>query len=126
MCLGHLNSKTKELDTNDPWRPFLSAAAWAIHSTVHTTLDTMPRQLVFGQDMLLPIQLKTDWARIWQCKQDIINVKNKKENSKGIEHEYRIGEKVILGKPRLISKQSALTGFLRPILMVQYASTVVL
>jgi hypothetical protein len=38
----------KELNTNDPWGPFLSAAAWAIRSTVHTTLDATPGQLGFG------------------------------------------------------------------------------
>jgi len=69
----------KELDPNDPWGSFLSAAAWAIRSTVHTTLDATPGQLVFGRDMLLPIQLKTDWARIRQRKQDIIDANNKKE-----------------------------------------------
>ena len=82
----------KELDTNDPWGHFLSAAAWAIRSTVHTTLDATPGQLVFARDMLLPIQIKTDWARIRQCKQDIINVNNRKENAKRIEHKYRVGE----------------------------------
>jgi len=97
----------KELDTNDPWGPFLSAAAWAIRSTVHTTLDATPGQLVFGRDMLLPIQIKTDWARIRQRKQDIINVNNRKENAKRIEHEYRVGEKVLLEKPGLVSKLSA-------------------
>jgi len=92
----------------DSWGPFLvSAAAWAIRSTVHTTLDATPGQLVFGQDMLLPIQLKTDWARIRQRKQDIINVNNRKENSKRNEHEYRVGKKVLLEKPGLISKLSA-------------------
>ena len=96
-----------ELDTNDPWGHFLSAAAWAIRSTVHTTLDATPGQLVFGRDMLLPIQIKTDWARIRQRKQDVINVNNRKENAKRIEHEYRVGEKVLLEKPGLISKLSA-------------------
>ena len=57
--------------------------------------------------MLLPIQLRTDWARIRQRKQDIINANNKKENAKRIEHEYRVGEKVLLEKPGLISKLSA-------------------
>jgi hypothetical protein len=99
--------ENEELDTNDPWGPFLSAAAWAIRSTVHTTLDATPGQLVFGRDMLLPIQLKTDWARIRQRKQDIINVNNRKENLIRIEHEYRVGKKVLLEKPGLISKLSA-------------------
>ena len=57
--------------------------------------------------MLLPIQIKTDWARIRQRKQDMINVNNRKENAKRIEHEYRVGEKVLLEKPGLISKLSA-------------------
>ena len=43
--------ENKELDTNDPWGHFLNAAAWAICSTVHTTLDATPGQLVFGRDM---------------------------------------------------------------------------
>ena len=43
----------KELDTNDPWGHFLSAAAWAIRSTVHTTLDATPGQLVFGRYIAL-------------------------------------------------------------------------
>ena len=84
----------KELDTNDPWGHFLSAAAWAIRNTVHTMLDATPGQLIFGRDMLLPIQIKTDRARIRQCKQDIINVNNRKENEKRIEHKYHVGEKV--------------------------------
>ncbi len=105
--LRTLELENKELNANDPWEPFLSAAAWAIRGTVNTTLDAMPGQLVFGQDMLLPIQLKTDWARIRQHKEDIINVNNKKENSKQIEHEYCVGEKVLLEKPGLISKLSA-------------------
>ena len=99
--------ENKELDTNDPWGHFLNAAAWAICSTVHTTLDAPPGQLVFGRDMLLPIQIKTYWARIRQRKQDIINVEYDKENAKCIEHEYRVGEKVLLEKPGLISKLSA-------------------
>jgi hypothetical protein len=81
---------------------------WAIvHSTVHATLDATPGQLVFGRDMLLLIQLKTDWARIRQRKQDIINGNNRKENAKRIAHEYRVGDKVLLEKPGLKSKLSA-------------------
>ena len=52
---------------------FLSATAWAIRSTVHTTFFATPGQLKFGHNMLLPIQLKIDWNRIRQRKQDIID-----------------------------------------------------
>jgi hypothetical protein len=57
--------------------------------------------------MLLPIQIKTDWAQIRQRKQDIINVNNCNKNEKRIEHEYRVGETVLLEKPGFISKLSA-------------------
>jgi hypothetical protein len=40
--------ENKELDPNNPWGHFLSAAAWAICSTIHTILDATPGQLVFG------------------------------------------------------------------------------
>ena len=37
-----------ELDEHDPWASFLSATAYAIRSTYHTTLEASPCQLVFG------------------------------------------------------------------------------
>ncbi len=38
----------RELNDADPWAPFLSATAWAIRSTYHTSLDATPGELVFG------------------------------------------------------------------------------
>jgi hypothetical protein len=32
----------RELDERDPWGPFLSSAAYAIHITVHTPLRATP------------------------------------------------------------------------------------
>ena len=53
----------QELDEENPWEPFLSSCcAWAIRSTYHTILQASPGQLIFGCDMLLPIQFKADWA----------------------------------------------------------------
>jgi hypothetical protein len=46
-------------------------------------------------------------SQIRQHKQDIINVNNRKENEKRIAHKYRVGDKVLLEKPGLISKLSA-------------------
>jgi hypothetical protein len=50
------------MDEKDPWGPFLSSAAYAIHSTFHTTLKATPGQLVFGRDMVLPIKCMADWG----------------------------------------------------------------
>ena len=96
----------QELDDNDPWSSFLSATAFAIRSTYHTVLDATPGQLVFGRDMVLPIQFKADWAEIIQRKRKQIETDNARENSKRIGHTYKVGDKVLLSKPGIIPKMS--------------------
>jgi hypothetical protein len=51
------------MDEKDPWEPFLSSTAHEIRSTFHTTLKATPLQLVFGRDMVLPIQIMADWGQ---------------------------------------------------------------
>ena len=99
--------ENKDLDEHDPWRPFLSAASWAIRSTYHTTLQATPGQLVFGRDMILPIQFQANWARIAQRKQDDVTRNNAKENAKRIAHVYTVGDKVLVTKPGIIGKMAA-------------------
>jgi transposase InsO family protein len=62
--LATFELSNRELPEYDPFGSFLSAAAWAIRSTIHTTLQATPGQLVFGRDMLLNIPFKADWAAI--------------------------------------------------------------
>jgi hypothetical protein len=57
------------MDKKDPWGPFLSSAAYAIHIKCHTTLKSTPGQLVFGKDMVLPIQCMADWGAVEQQRQ---------------------------------------------------------
>ena len=40
------------LDEEGPWKGILSATAFAVRSTVHTTLKKTPGQLVFGRDLV--------------------------------------------------------------------------
>jgi transposase InsO family protein len=40
------------LDKEDPWKGILSATAFAVQSTFHTTVRTTTGQLVFGRDMI--------------------------------------------------------------------------
>ena len=88
------------------FEPFLTACAYAIRSTFHTTYKASPGQLVFGRDMILPIKFKADWALITQQKQETINKSNRAENKKRIPHEYNIGDKVLLEKPGKLRKMS--------------------
>ena len=74
----------------------MSAVAYAIRSTYHTMLKATPGQLVFGQDMILPIQFKAIWGAIALRKQNIINQLNKRENRTCITHNYKIGNQVLL------------------------------
>jgi hypothetical protein len=45
---------------------FLSDAAWAICSTLHTVLKASPGAAIFGQDMLFDIPFIADWKKIGQ------------------------------------------------------------
>ena len=86
------------LDEEDPWKGILSATAFAVRSTFHTTLQSTPGQLVFGRDMIFNIQHTANWEYIKNRKQQIIDLNNKRENSKRKEHVYKIGDKVLLNR----------------------------
>ncbi len=49
------------LDEDDPWKGILSATAFAVRSTFHTTLQQTPGQLVFGRDMIFNIKHTANW-----------------------------------------------------------------
>ena len=54
------------MDEDDPWKGILSATAFAVRSTYHTTLKKSPGQLVFGRDMILNIKHTENWDFIKQ------------------------------------------------------------
>jgi len=87
-------------DPDDPWQGFLSAAAFAMRATYHTTLQATPGQLVFGRDMILNTPYIADWTAIKARKQDLIRKNNLIKNSKRIPHQYRVGDKVMLENHR--------------------------
>ena len=84
------------MDEDDPWIGILSATAFAIRSTYHTTLRGTPGQLVYGRDMILNINHLADWKAISLRKQQLINKNNINENNKRLQHTYHPGDKVLL------------------------------
>jgi hypothetical protein len=60
----------------------IGAILFAMRATIHTTTQATPMQLVFGRDAMMNIQFQADWKLIKQRKQEMINLNNKKENSK--------------------------------------------
>ena len=84
------------LDEEDPWKGILSATAFAVRATYHTTLQKTSGQLVFGRDMIYNIKHTANWEYIRARKQEIIHKNNQRENSKRTPHTYRVGDKVLL------------------------------
>jgi hypothetical protein len=89
----------RELDDKDPWGPFLSSAAYAIHGTFRTTLKATPGQLVFGRGMVLPINFMAYWGVIEKQRRTEMSRNNRRENASRISHAYKVGGKVLLKKP---------------------------
>ena len=98
------------LDEKNPWKGILSATAFAVRSTFHTTLQSTPGQLVFGRDMILNIKHTANWEYIKQRKQQIINKNNQRENAKRKEHVYRVGDKVLLSKGNEFKYETPFSG----------------
>ena len=85
-----------ELDEDEPWSGTLAAIAFSVRATVHTTLQHSPMHLVFGRDPFLNIRHEVDWRLVNKRRQDRIKKNNVKENKKRIEHEYSIGDKILI------------------------------
>ncbi|GFH50558.1 hypothetical protein CTEN210_07034 [Chaetoceros tenuissimus] len=88
----------QEFDIRDLWIPTLTSIAYAIRCSFHSTLQATPGQLVFGRDMLLDISYEHDYQATWQRKQRQIINDNIRENSKRIDHDYKVGDRAYIIK----------------------------
>ena len=93
--------RTQHLDNHDfeyvdPRVGILSNINWQIHSLYHTSLNTTPRKLVSGQDVLFEMRFAPDWGRINQQKFKQVLKDNERENSNRKDHTYKIGEKIMI------------------------------
>ena len=102
--LRTMELEEEEMDKPRPFEPFLAAAAYAIRSTVHTTLEATPAELVFGRNMLLPMEFKADWEQIRARRQQQMVVNNQRENAKRIDHQYKEGDLVSKIRPGIQRK----------------------
>ena len=78
------------------WDGMLSAVRFAMRSTVHTTTQATPTQLVFGRDAILNIGFEANWQYIKSRKQHVILKNNARENKTRRHHEYKVGDQVML------------------------------
>ena len=85
-----------EIPKDDPWTAILASVAYAVRSTYHTTLQATPAQLIFGRDMIYPVEYVAEWDVLRQKKQKIIDQNNVRENSRRIDFDYRVGQKILI------------------------------
>jgi hypothetical protein len=109
QTIGNISIRTfdvQHMDEKDPWSGILAATMFAVRATYHTTLQATSMQLVVGRDAILNIKHITDWEHIRQRKQERIIENNKHENKNRREHQYALGDKVLL-KARKKSKHNS-------------------
>ena len=78
----------------NPWGGVLAAIGCAMRSTVHTTSQATPAQLVFSRDAIHNVRFEADWQFIKDRKQRLIRQNNRRENAKRIPHTYQVGDTV--------------------------------
>jgi hypothetical protein len=101
--------RTAELDmaetvTPDDVDTFLDNAAWAICSTSHTVLKASPGTGIFGRDMLFNIPFIADWNKIGNYRQCQTDLNTAHINSKQVDYDYKVGDKVLLTEEGILRK----------------------
>ncbi len=100
---------TAELDMADSVTPddvnvFLDNAAWAICSTYHMVLKASPGAAIFRQDMLFNILFVADWCKIGERRQSLTDRGNQCKNTKRIDYNYKVGDKVLVINKGILRK----------------------
>jgi hypothetical protein len=102
ICLFELDmAKTITPDDVDV---FLDNVAWAIGSTYHTVLKASPAAAIFGCNMLFDIPFIADWNKIGDYRQRQTNLSTACKNSKQVDHDYKVGNKVLSTQEGILCK----------------------
>jgi hypothetical protein len=101
--------RTSELNKAETIPPdgvnvFLDNAAWAICSTYHTDLKASPGAVIFGCIMLSGILFIADWKKIGDYRQHQTDLNMASINSKGVDYNYKVGDKVLLTQEGILCK----------------------
>ncbi len=105
--------RTAEIDMADSVHPadidsFFDNAVWAIRSTYHTVLKASPGAAIFGQDMLFDIPFVADWNKIGDYRQRQTDHSNTHKNSKRVDYDYKVGDKVLIRKDGILRKAESI------------------
>lgn len=97
----------QELDPQETFDKMLASAAFAMRSTHHTAPEAAPANLVFGRDMLPPIEMEANWEAMRQRCQEVTASTGARANSSRILRICKAGGKVACNKHGTLCKLSA-------------------
>lgn len=91
-----LRSTIFEADWSDDIDTLIQSCAYALRATAPSNNPYSPAQLAFGCDMIFRQKIIVDWEllKAQRNKQAVQN--NAKENKKRLEHEYKVGQLVLI------------------------------
>jgi hypothetical protein len=93
-----------ETITPDDVAVLLDNAAWAICSTYHTVLKASPGAAIFGRNMLFDIPFIADLNKIGDYRQRQTDLNRACKNSKRVDYDYKVGNKVLLTQEGILRK----------------------
>jgi hypothetical protein len=76
----------------------------------HTVLKASPGAAIFGRDMLFNIPCVADWRKIGEQRQSLTDCSNQQENAKQIDHNYKVGDKVLVINKVILHKAESAYG----------------
>ncbi len=94
-------AKTRTPDDGDV---FLDNVAWAICSTYHTVLKASPGAAIFWGHMLFNILFIANWNKIGDYRQCLTDLNTTCINSKQIDYDYKVCNKVLLTQEGILCK----------------------
>jgi hypothetical protein len=102
FCTAELNMA--ETVTPDDVDVFLDNTAWAICSTYHTVLKASPGATIFRHNMLFDILFIANWNKIGDYRQCQTDLNTARKNSKQIDYDYKVGNKILLTDEGILRK----------------------
>ncbi len=78
--------------------------SFALPITQSLKINASPGAAIFGCDMLFDIPFIADWNKIGDYKQRQTDLDTAHINSKRVDHDYKIGDKVLVTQEGIIRK----------------------
>ena len=108
--MRNFNISQSYVDENDPWAGILAVAEFSIFSKTNSQKGCSLGQFIFGRDKILPIKHMVDLELIRQKNQTQINKDNIRKNRHSVDHDYKVGDNVMLTKHTAYKYETPYTG----------------